>query len=188
MCEELIKEIENAKTLGRNERRKKERELQKKYNDGSIRVLSSKTFTKGESLKRKDRRELIKDKNLLKELINIINKYFPMLNKLLDDLTDKRHKSYITYSIRTLILTRIFALLCGITSMNEMNTKFNKDEAISNLSSICNKNLIEVPDCQTIQDVIEQLNIEEIRNIRKYMVKSLIRSKMFDKYRYNGAF
>ena len=111
-----------------------------------------------------------------------------MLNKLLDDLTDKRHKSYITYSIRTLILTRIFALLCGITSMNEMNTKFNKDEAISNLSSICNKNLIEVPDWQTIQDVIEQLNIEEIRNIRKYMVKSLIRSKMFDKYRYNGAF
>ena len=188
MCEELIKEIENAKTLGRSERRKKERELQKKYNDGSIRVLSSKTFTKGESLKRKDRRELIKDKNLLKELINIINKYFPMLNKLLDDLTDKRHKSYITYSIRTLILTRIFALLCGITSMNEMNTKFNKDEAISNLSSICNKNLIEVPDWQTIQDVIEQLNIEEIRNIRKYMVKSLIRSKMFDKYRYNGAF
>ena len=188
MCEELIKEIENAKTLGRSERRKKERELQKKYNDGSIRVLSSKTFTKGESLKRKDRRELIKDKNLLKELIKIINKYFPMLNKLLDDLTDKRHKSYITYSIRTLILTRIFALLCGITSMNEMNTKFNKDEAISNLSSICNKNLFEVPDWQTIQDVIEQLNIEEIRNIRKYMVKSLIRSKMFDKYRYNGAF
>ena len=188
MCEELIKEIEIAKTLGRSERRKKERELQKKYNDGSIRVLSSKTFTKGESLKRKDRRELIKDKNLLKELINIINKYFPMLNKLLDDLTDKRHKSYITYSIRTLILTRIFVLHCGITSMNEMNTKFNKDEAISNLSSICNKNLIEVPDWQTIQDVIEQLNIEEIRNIRKYMVKSLIRSKMFDKYRYNGVF
>ena len=188
MCEELIKEIENAKTLGRSERRKKERELQKKYNDGSIRILSNKTFTKGESLKRKERRELVKDKNLLKELIKIINKYFPMLNKLLDTLTDKRHKSYIKYGIRTLILTRIFALLCGITSMNEMNNSFNKDEAITNLSSICNESLSELPDWQTIQDVIEQLNIEEIRSIRKYMVKSLIRSKMFDKYRYNGAF
>ena len=31
-------------------------ELQKKYNDGSIRILSNKTFTKSESLKRKDRR------------------------------------------------------------------------------------------------------------------------------------
>ena len=35
MCEELMKEIENAKNLGRSERRKKERELQKKYNDSS---------------------------------------------------------------------------------------------------------------------------------------------------------
>ena len=33
--------VEIAKTLGRSERRKKERELQKKYNDGSIRVLSN---------------------------------------------------------------------------------------------------------------------------------------------------
>lgn len=173
MCEELIKEIENAKTSGRSERRKKERKLQKKYNDGSIRILSNKTFKKGESLKRKDRRNLVKDKNLLKELIKIINKYFPMLNKLLDNLTDKRHKSYITYNIRTLILTRIFALLCGITSMNEMNSSFNKDDAINNLSSICNQNLSEIPDWQTIQDVIEQLSIEEIRDIRKYMVKSL---------------
>ena len=188
MCEELTKEIENAKTLGRSERRKKERELQKKYNDGSIRILSNKTFTKGEALKRKERRNLIKDKNLLKELIKIINKYFPILNNLLDKLTDKRHKSYVTYNMRTLILTRIFALLCGITSMNEMNVHLNTNEAIKNLSRICNQNLNETPDWQTIQDVIEQLDMKEIRNIRKYMVKALIRSKMFDKYRYNGAF
>ncbi len=102
MCEKLIKEIENAKSLGRSERRKKERELQKKYNDGSIRILSNKTFTKVESLSRKDRRELVKDKNLLKELIKINNKYFPMLNNLLDSLTDKRHKSYIKYNIKLL--------------------------------------------------------------------------------------
>ena len=188
MCEELKKEIEQSKKLGRSERRKKERQLQKQYNDGSIRILSNKTFTKGESLTRTDRRNLIKDKNLLKELVKIINKYFPMLNKILDQLTDKRHKSYITYNIKTIILTRIFALLCGITSMNEMNSKFNTEDTINNLSTICNQKLLEAPDWQTIQDVIEQLDIEEIRNIRKYMVKSLIRSKMFDKYRYNGSF
>ena len=32
------------------------------------------------------------------------------------------------------------------------------------------------------------LNINEIRNIQKYIVKTLLRSKMFDKYRYNGHF
>ena len=63
---------------------KKKENYKKKYNDGSIRILSNKTFTKGESLKRKERRELVKDKNLLKELIKIINKYFWIYVKFLD--------------------------------------------------------------------------------------------------------
>ena len=188
MCDELKEEIEKAKTLGRNARRKKERELQKKYKDKSIRILNGKTFSKGEAIDRSERRNLVKDKDLLCEIFKIINKYLPQLTPLISELTDKRNKSYITYKIRTIVMTRLFALICGITTMTEMNTKFNKEEAIQNLSLICNQNLKEVPDWQTIQDVIEQLDIKEIEDIRKYIVKALIRSKMFDKYRYNGAF
>lgn len=188
MCEELKNEIEKAKSLGRSERRKKEKELQKKYNDKTIRIINGKTFSKGDSLNREERRNLIKDKNLLLEVIKIINKYLPLLGKMIDNLTDKRHKSYITYNIRTIIFTRLFALICGITSMNGMTKTFNTENAIKNLSKICNQQLDELPDWQTIQDVIEQLDIEEIRNIRKYIVKALIRSKMFYKYRHNEAF
>ena len=32
------------------------------------------------------------------------------------------------------------------------------------------------------------LKLSELRNIQKYIVKTLIRSKMFDKYRFNGSF
>ena len=188
MCDELKEEIEKAKLLGRRDRRKKEKELQRKYNDKSIRILKGKTFTKGESFGRNVRRQLVKDKNLLKEILKIINKYLPQFNKLLSELTDKRNKSYITYKIRTIVMTRLFALICGITTMTEINSSFNTEDAIKNLSSICNQKLKEIPDWQTIQDVIEQLDIKEIENIRKYIVKSLIRSKMFDRYRYNGAF
>ena len=39
MCDKLKKEIEEAKKFGRTKRRKKERELQKKYNDKSIRIM-----------------------------------------------------------------------------------------------------------------------------------------------------
>ena len=85
-------------------------------------------------------------------------------------------------------MTRLFALICGITTMNEMTNKFNTEEAIKNLSSICNQDLEEIPNWQTIQDVIEEISIQEIENIRKYIVVALIRSKMFDKYRYNGYF
>lgn len=188
MNNELKLEIEENQNLGRRARRKKERELQKKYNDKSIRIKSGKTFTKGEALSREDRRELIKDKNLVKEILKITNKYLPKLSNLISNLSDNRHKSYVTYSMKTIFMTRLFALICGITTMNEMTNKFNTEKAIKNLSSICGQDLTEVPNWQTIQDVLEELNITEIENIRKYIVVALIRSKMFDKYRYNGYF
>lgn len=187
MYEELEKEIEEAKNLGRSQRRKKEKQLQKKYNDESIRIMCGKTFTKSEGLTKEQKRTLLKDKNLLNELRKIIEKYLPQLTELFSTLTDKRHKSYITYNMKTIIMTRLFALLCGITTMTEINTEFNKEEAIKNLSTICDQNLKEVPDWQTIQDVIEQLNYDEIDNIRKYMFTALLRSKMFDRFRYNGC-
>ena len=187
MCEELKKEIEEAKNLGRNQRRKKERQLQKKYNDKSIRVKYGKKFTKSTPLNKAQRRTLLKDKDLLTELRKIIKKYLPQLTYLFSILTDKRHKSYITYNMKTIIMTRLLALLCGLTTMSDINKKFNTEEAIKNLSIICDQNLKEIPDWQTIQDVIEQLEYSEIDNIRKYIFKALLRSKMFDRFRYNGC-
>lgn len=187
MKKELKKEIEESQNLGRAERRKKERILRKKYNDKSIKIKFGRTFSKGECLSRKQRRELLKDKDLLKELLKIIKKYFPDLTILFSKLTDKRHKSYITYKMRTIIMTRLLALLCGITTMTNINIEFKTEDAINNLSKICNQNIKEIPHWQTIQDTIEQLDYNEIDNIRKYMFKTLLRSKMFDKFRHNGC-
>lgn len=187
MYQKLEEKIKNYQNLPRNERRKKEKELQKEFHDSSIRIKSGKTFQKSEGLSRAQQRELLKDKNFLTEIRKIILKYFLDLIPLINNLTDKRHKSYITYKMRTIILTRLFALLCGVTTMTGINSTFNTEQAIKNLSVICNQTLKEIPDWQTIQDVIEQLNYEEIDNIRKYMFKALLRSKMFDRLRYNGS-
>lgn len=184
---ELEREILESQKLSRTERRKRERKLQKEYNDKNIRIKSNKTFKKSECFTRKQRRELLKDKNLLKELLKIIRKYFPQLFSMFSSLTDKRHKSYITYTMRTIIITRLLALLCGITTMTEINSKFHTEDTIHNLSTICNQHLEEIPDWQTIQDVIEQLNYSEIDDIRKYIFYALLRSKMFDRFRYNGC-
>lgn len=83
-------------------------------------------------------------------------------------------------------MTRIFALISGITTMTGINSEFDTDIAIKNFSKICGQSLKEIPDWQTIQDVIETLNYDEIDNIRRMTFKALIRSKMFNKYRYNG--
>lgn len=139
-------------------------------------------------MNRKQRRELKKDKNLVKELYSIIVKYFPELFDKFSELTDIRNKSYITYNMKTICVTRLFGLLCGLTSMTSITDNFNTEATIKNFSDICNTKLSELPYWETIQDVFINLNINELRNIQKYIVKALLRSKMFDKYRYNNAF
>ena len=139
-------------------------------------------------MNRKQRRELRKDKNLVKELYSIIVKYFPKLLDMFNDLTDIRHQSYVTYDMKTICITRLFGLLCGLTSMTDITNKFDSEIVIKNLSQICKQNLEELPYWETIQDVFINMNIDELRDIGKYIVKTLLRSKMFDKYKYKNYF
>jgi hypothetical protein len=140
-------------------------------------------------MNRKQRRNLRKDKNLIKELYAIILKYLPDLLNKFSNLNDNRNQSYITYDMKVICVTRLFGLLCGLTSLASLSDdKFNTDNCIENISSICNQKLEELPYWETIQDVFVNISLEELRNIQKYIVVTLIRSKMFDKYRYNNAF
>ena len=140
-------------------------------------------------MNRKERRKLRKDKDLIKELYSIIVKYLPKLLDMFENLTDVRNKSYVTYKMKTICVTRLFGLLCGLTTMTDISSNnFNTDNCIKNLSKICGQTLEEIPYWETVQDVFINMNTNELRNIQKYIVKTLIRSKMFDKYRFNGSF
>ena len=140
-------------------------------------------------MNRKERRNLRKDKDLIKELYSIIVKYLPKLLDMFENLTDVRNKSYITYKMKTICVTRLFGLLCGLTTMTDISSNdFNTNDCIKNLSKICGQNLEEIPYWETIQDVFINIKTNELRDIQKYIVKTLIRSKMFDKYRFNGSF
>ena len=140
-------------------------------------------------MNRKERRTLRKDKDLIKELYSIIVKYLPKLLDKFENLTDIRNKSYVTYKMKTICVTRLFGLLCGLTTMTDISSDdFNTNDCIKNLSKICGQNLEEIPYWETIQDVFINIKTNELRDIQKYIVKTLIRSKMVDKYRFNGSF
>ena len=137
---------------------------------------------------RKMRRELKNAVNPLEELLIIIKQYFPKLLKWIDDLTDTRHQSYITYDLKVCLLTQILAFCCGYQSMNKIGRDFNSDEAIHNINHILKTNYIELPHKDTLINVIKEIKHSELEKIQTNIIKTLIRSKMLDKYRFNGLF
>ena len=70
--------------------------------------------------------------------------------------------------MKTICVTRLFGLLCGLTSMISITDNFNTEVTIKNLSDICNTKLNELPYWETIQDIFIHLNINELRDIQKY--------------------
>lgn len=134
-------------------------------------------------MNRKERRNKSKEINILNELITIINQYFPELIKKIDGLTDLRNQAYVKYKMKVIFIVRLMALMCEIKSMQGLTREFNTEETIKNIAQICGLELEEIPHCDTINDVFEQVRPEEIEKIIKYMITKLIRSKMLERYK-----
>jgi len=139
-------------------------------------------------MNRKQKRELKKEINIFSDVVKIIKQYFPQLTDKLEKLTDTRHQSYVEYQMSVITVTRLLGLLCGIKSMRNTTEKFNTEETIENIANLLEIELDEIPHYDTINNVFEKLDIEELRKIQKYMVNRLIRSKMFDKYRFKDKY
>lgn len=137
---------------------------------------------------RKMRRELKNAVNPLEELLIIIKQYFPKLTNWIDNLTDKRHQSYVTYDFKICLLTQILAFCSSYQSMNKIGRDFNSDIVINNINNILKTNYIELPHKDTLINVISEIKFEELEKIQTKIIKTLIRSKMLDKYRFNGLF
>lgn len=137
---------------------------------------------------RKMKRELKQAVNPLEELLIIIKQYFPKLTSWIDNLTDSRNQSYITYDIKVCLLTQILAFCSSYQSMNKIGRDFNSDIVINNINHILKTNYIELPHKDTLINVISEIKFEELEMIQTNIIKTLIRSKMLDKYRFNEFF
>ena len=134
-------------------------------------------------MNRQERRNKKKELNILSEIITIMRQYFPELIDKFEGLTDTRNQSYVKYQMKVIFIVRLMALMCEIKSMHELTREFNTEETIKNIAQICGLELDEIPHCDTINDVFEETNPEEIEKIIKYMINRMIRSKMLEKYK-----
>ena len=57
------------------------------------------------------KRELKNAVNPLEEFLIIIKQYFPKLTTWIDNLTDNRNQSYVTYDFKICLLMQILAFL-----------------------------------------------------------------------------
>ena len=123
-------------------------------------------------MNRYERRKIKKEINIFSDVVNIIKQYFPALSEKFNKLTDTRHQSYVDYSMKVIMMVRLLALICGLKSMRDLTNTFNTDETIVNIENILDIKLEELPHYDTINDVFETVEIEELRKIQKYMIKS----------------
>ena len=134
-------------------------------------------------MNRQEKRNKKKELDVLSEVITIINQYFPELISKFEGLTDLRNQSYVKYKMKVIFIVRLLGLMSEIKSMQELTRDFNTEETIENIAKICEIELDEIPHCDTINDVFENIEVEEIEEIRKYMINRIIRSKMLEKYK-----
>lgn len=137
---------------------------------------------------RKMRRELKNAVNPLEELLIIIKQYFPKLNNWIDNLTDTRDQFYVTYDLKICLLTLILAFCSSYQSMNKIGRDFNSDIVIENINNILKTKYDDLPHKDTLINVISEIKHEELEKLQTNIIKTLIRSKMLDKYRFNGLF
>lgn len=137
---------------------------------------------------RKMKRELKNAVNPLEELLIIIKQYFPNLTNWIDNLKDSRNQSYVKYDFKVCLLTQILAFCSSYQSMNKIGRDFNSDIVINNINHILKTNYVELPHKDTLINVISSIKFEDLEKVQTNIIKTLIRSKMLDKYRFNGFF
>lgn len=134
-------------------------------------------------MNRQEKRTKKRELNILNDLVTVIKQYFPELIKKFNEITDIRKQSYVKYQMKVIFIVRLMGLMCEIKSMQGMTRELNTEEAIENIAQICGLELKEIPHCDTINDVFEEVKVEEIEKIRKYMITKLIRGKIIEKYK-----
>lgn len=142
----------------------------------------------GKFLRKSDKRKLKENNNGFVDLTKSANHYFKDLRGWINQMLDPRHQSYITYTQADLVFQCLLKNLCSVESMNQMEEKFNEENCIHNLKVLSgNKNLVEMPHYDTVNNYLEGLSPECLDKLRSKMVGKLIRSKSFDPARIAGG-
>lgn len=123
------------------------------------------------------------------DFLMIQNHFFKNFKEWIEEMTDPRTLSYITYKQTDLIYLGLLKNVCSVESMHQMEERFNETNCADTLRLLSgNRKLEEVPHCDTLNYYLERLSPECLSELRKKMITSLIRGKQFYKNRLLGQY
>ena len=144
---------------------------------------------RNEWIRKHTKREKKKCDRGIVDLMMIMNHFFKELPKWINEMTDPRHCSYITYTQTDLVYMGLLKNMCGVKTMHGMEEQFNELNCIDTLRIMSgDKNLTDMPHSDTLNYYLERLSPECLSALRKKMIKSLIRMKSFERGRLMGKY
>jgi hypothetical protein len=72
---------------------------------------------------------------LVRDLLSVINSYFPDLMGKLKDVEDRRHQKFVHYDISIILVVRILSAILSYDSQQAMSKGLNNDNAIKNIAA-----------------------------------------------------
>jgi hypothetical protein len=167
-----------AKRAAKKEAKHKKSEAKRKKDESN----------RNKSLNRKQIRELRKNKHLVRDLLSIINSYFPDLLSSFKEAEDKRCQKYIKYCIDVILVVRILSAILSFDSQQAMTKGLNNDNVIKNIAAFLGKNdLTSLPHGDTINDCFKKMNPEELERFIQDMIIRLLRRNTFNTSRICGS-
>ena len=129
--------------------------------------------------KEKKRHFKQQDKGIL-GLLFVVKHFFKHLPEWIEEMPDPRNQSYITYTQADYIYMGILKNICGVKTMHSMEELFNESVCIRTLGIFSgNRKLKEMPHSDSLNYYLEKLSPECLGELRRKMIKSLLRMKIF---------
>lgn len=135
-------------------------------------------------IRKADKRKKKKKDRGVVDFVKITYHFFQDLPHWINELEDPRNPSYITYTQADFVWMGLLKNICSVLTMRSMGEQFSEEECICILRLLSgDQSLEEMSHCDTLNYYLKKLSPVCLSDLRKQMVKKLIRNKSFYKGR-----
>lgn len=113
---------------------------------------------------------------------------FPRWDEWLEKIPDPRQAGKTSYDLKTLLWLSVLMLLSGQESRNQYNHHLLTEETLHILKKLFGLNIEDIPHGDTLAHLWKQLDVAHLSGLKLAMIRTLIRRKLLNSFRFKGRF